>query len=185
MIRIYTDRLMIRDHLLSDLDEHHELISDPEVMDFVDSIKSETKDDSLENLRLAMEGVDKPDRKYYFLRIAERTLGKHIGEIGYTVEKDSPRGKFVEIGYFIRKEFWNQGYATEALMAICEFAFNEDNVYRILGTCMKDNMKSSKVLLNAGFVLEGDLKEYQYYKGAYRDRLIFRLLKPEWEAKNI
>lgn len=175
---------MIRDHLMSDLDDHHELISDPVVMYYLDSIRTDTKEESLKNIKLAMEDIDKPGRKYYFFRISERTNGKHIGEIGYTVDKVTPKGKYVEIGYFIREKYWRQGYAGEALRAVIDYAFKEGGVYRILGTCMKDNEGSARTLAGCGFTLEGDLKKFEFYKNAYRDRLIFRLLKDEWEGKH-
>jgi RimJ/RimL family protein N-acetyltransferase len=36
------------------------------------------------------------------------------------------------MGFFIKKDHWNKGYATEALKRVIEFAFNENNMCRHL-----------------------------------------------------
>jgi len=50
------------------------------------------------------------------------------------------------MGYFIKQNLWNKGYTTEALKKVIEFAFPENNVYRIHTGCVKENIFSEKIM---------------------------------------
>lgn len=182
MIRLTTPRLMIRDHVPGDLPTHHELLSDPKAMRFLQDIMTHDLAQSRENLRQAMEKVGCPDRIYYFLRMEDRATNAHIGEIGYTVTGSAPRGKLAEVGYFIRATCWGQGYTAEALREVLRFAFEEDGVYRISCGCLKENGGSERVMQKCGMIREGELKEFQLHEGKLKDRMVYRLLRPEWES---
>ena len=66
----------------------------------------------------------------------------------------------VHLGYFILAKYWNNGFTTEALKRVVEFAFEENNVYRISTGCVKENIGSEKVMLKNGFIKEAEYKEY-------------------------
>ena len=72
--------------------------------------------------------------------------------------------KMFEIGYVIMKKYWNQGFATEAAIAIIDFAVNHLNQTRILGRHAKENPVSRKVLEKVGFVYCRDA-EYLSFDG--------------------
>jgi ribosomal-protein-alanine N-acetyltransferase len=63
---------------------------------------------------------------------------EYIGEIGYTVKKNRPFGKIVDLGYFTKEKYWHKGYTTEAVKRIIEYAFKENHVYKITTGCLKD-----------------------------------------------
>ena len=180
MIKLTTPRLLIRDHNPEDLQTHHELFSDSKVMWFLQDIMTHDIAKSRKNLQQAIEQIDIPQRKYYFLRIENRFTNEHIGEIGYTVTDFAPIGKLVGVGYFIRDSHWGHGYTTEALQEIIRFAFREDNVYRISCGCLKENVASERVMQKCGLVKEADFKEYQWHDGKLKDRVEYRLLRSEW-----
>jgi ribosomal-protein-alanine N-acetyltransferase len=54
----------------------------------------------------------------------------------------------VHLGYFIKEKHWDKGYTTEAVKRIIEFAFNENNVYRIHTGCHKENNNMEKEINN-------------------------------------
>lgn len=179
MINLKTQRLIIRDHVQADLEDHHRIMSDERVMYYIQDIKTHSLEESKANLQLAIDEVDNPKRTLYFLRI-ENKLGEHIGEIGYTVTDFTPVGKLVHLGYFIFPEFWGQGYVTEAFHEIMRFAFIEDNVFRITTACYKDNAGSEKVMQKCGMTKEGEFKQVQWHDGMMKDRVQYRMLKNEW-----
>ncbi len=55
------------------------------------------------------------------------------------------------IGYWIGEPYWNQGYASEALMALLDHAFEERGENRMLGTCRITNTASRRVMEKCGF----------------------------------
>jgi ribosomal-protein-alanine N-acetyltransferase len=181
MIKLFTDRLIIRDHIIEDLETHHELISDKNVMRYLLDIKTNTIEESKENLLYVIKEAETKDRKLYGFRIENKMTEEYIGQIGYTVIENTPYGKLVHIGYFIKENQWNKGYITEALKRIIKFAFTENNVYRIHTGCHKENIGSEKIMQKCGFVKEAEFKEYVLHEGKLKDRVEYRLLKHEWE----
>lgn len=180
MIRLYTERLLIRDHTTNDLSSHHELLSDRKVMWFMQDIMTNSIEETEANLHTALEKIGCIDRKYYFFRIENKLTNDHIGEIGYTVLDFTPVGKHVEVGYFIRDAYWSLGYTAEALKEVIRFAFEENDVCRITCGCLKENKASERVMQKCGMIKEAELKEYQWHDGMLKDRVIYRLLRSEW-----
>lgn len=180
-IEIPTPRLCLREYELSDLPLHHSLISDAQVMLYIQDVYTRSYEESLQNLQFAMEESKKENRTNYFLVISDRQTRTYMGGIGYEVLSECPRGKQVEIGYFLYPQFQGQGYASEALRALIRFAFEEDGVYRINGTCIVDNIASAHVMESCKMVREGELRKVQWHIDRLRDRYLYRLLKEEWQ----
>ncbi len=182
MIRLSTPRLLLRDHVPDDLATHHQLFSDPNAMRYLPDLMTRSLSESRENLRLAIDQIGLPERKFYFLRIEERETHAHVGEIGYTVNQTTPLGALVGVGYFIRDAYWGRGYTAEALAELIRFAFEEGNVYRISCGCLKENAASERVMQKCGLIKEADFKEYQLHDGRLKDRVEYRLLRAEWRG---
>ncbi|HUI11663.1 MAG TPA: GNAT family N-acetyltransferase [Bacteroidota bacterium] len=64
----------------------------------------------------------------------------------------------VNIGYVIGRRYWNAGYATEAVQALCAWADGEPDVARIWAVCAADNPASARVLEKAGLAREETLR---------------------------
>lgn len=58
----------------------------------------------------------------------------------------------VEVGYGINSEYRNNGYATEAIRAMCNWALSQPQVRTITAETDKDNHPSHKVLQKCGMV---------------------------------
>ena len=181
MINLFTERLIIRDLNINDLENHHEILSDNKVMYYLQDIKTNSIEESKENLLQAINDINSKDRRFYFFLIENKNTKEFIGEIGYTVTNDTIYGKLVHLGYFIKEKYWNNGFTTEALKRVIEFAFEENNVYRISTGCVKENISSEKVMQKNGFIKEAEYKEYVYHDGKLKDRVAYRLLKKEWK----
>lgn len=181
MIYLETERLIIRDSVAEDLETHHALMSSDTVMRYLRDIQTHSLQASQENLAVAMSEIGKPDRRFYFLRIQEKASGALVGQIGYTVTAFMQKGKRADIGYFIHEAFWGRGYTTEALRAVLAYGFTEGGVYRMGCGCLAENRGSERVMQKCGMIKEGTLKEYTEHEGVLKDRVVYRLLRPEWE----
>ncbi|CAM3929157.1 GNAT family N-acetyltransferase [Alkalicoccus chagannorensis] len=73
-----------------------------------------------------------------------RETGSIIGDIGFKGSPDS--WNTVEIGYGIRPEYQNTGYATEALQEMIRYCFEDQHISRITAECRHDNKESLRVL---------------------------------------
>ncbi|WP_186580221.1 GNAT family N-acetyltransferase [Aquibacillus kalidii] len=71
-----------------------------------------------------------------------------IGDIGFKGKPD--KSGVVEIGYGFLKEYWNNGYATEAVGALFQWALNTSKVKKVIADTMQDNYGSIRVLEKLG-----------------------------------
>lgn len=108
-VQLETARMILRDHRQEDLESHHALLSDPEVMYYLPDIMTHSREESLKDLMISVEAITAHPRKEYFLRMEDKETGELIGETGYTVLEETPAGKLVHAGYFSRKKFWGKG----------------------------------------------------------------------------
>lgn len=182
-VRLLTQRLLIRDQTMADLETHHRLLSDPVTMRYLPDIMTATLAESEENLRVAVEEAGTPGRSSYFFRIEESATGEYVGQIGYTVTEVTPMGKLAGVGYFTRSAFWGRGYVTEALEAVMAFAFHENDVYRLSCGCLAENVGSERVMVKCGMTKEAAFREYQWHEGKLKDRVEYRMLRNEYNAK--
>ena len=181
MIKLFTDRLVIRDYNIEDLDNYYEILSDNKVMYYLQDIKAKNIEETRENLIKIINDQESKERKFYHFKIENKSTSEFIGSIGYTVIEYTPYGKLVHMGYFILGKYWNNGYTTEAAKKLLEFAFDENNIYRIHTGCIKENIFSERIMKKCGFIKEAEFKEYIYHDGKLKDRVEYRLLKHEWK----
>lgn len=86
-----------------------------------------------------------------------------------------------EIGYWIVKDFWKKGYASEACKLIIEYAFKELGLNRLYANLQKENTASLALLTSLGFQVEGLLRKHVMNKGEFVDRYICGLLRDDWQ----
>jgi [ribosomal protein S5]-alanine N-acetyltransferase len=106
-----------------------------------------------------------------------------IGEIDlYDFDNTTENG---EVSYSIGYEWWNNGYATEALRAIIEFGFRYMHLHKIAAAHNTDNMASGKVMLKAGMVHEGIVRHMvRNAKNQYKDCAIYGILQEDYVKAN-
>lgn len=182
MIYLETNRLILRDYTESDADAYFKLKSDTKTMYYLQGIQLFTRATADRDLQKLLEDSRSPNRKFYFLHIEMKSSHQQVGSIGYTVTDNTPIGKLVGAGYFIYPNFWGNGYTTEAFERILEFAFLENNVYRVAAGCLAENIGSEKVMQKCGLIKEAEHIDYEWHDGKMKTRLEYRLLKSEWES---
>jgi len=82
----------------------------------------------------------------------------------------------------IAPEEWGNGYATDALTAVCGYAFEERRLNKVYATTYATNPASSRVLEKAGFTREGVLRKEGFVDGDYVDMYRYGLLAEEWPS---
>lgn len=175
-----TKRLIIRDYENSDFEAYYRLKSDAATMYYLQDIQFFSQEEAEKDFANVLSDLKEGNRKFYFFHIEDRVTKEQIGSIGYTVVKGTPIGKIVHMGYFTYPKYWNNGYVTEALQRILEFAFCENNVYRVTTGCLAENIGSEKVMLKCGMIKEAEHKDWEWHEGKMKTRLEYRLLKNEF-----
>lgn len=97
-----------------------------------------------------LEELAKDPSLYYWgcWLVVRKEDDRVIGDIGFKGKPDE--NQTVEVGYGFLEEFWNQGYATEAVKALIGWAFNNSKVEKIKAETLKDNYGSMRVLEKLG-----------------------------------
>jgi [ribosomal protein S5]-alanine N-acetyltransferase len=81
-----------------------------------------------------------------------------IGSIGFSAGEDV-RARGVTIGYWIGREFWGKGIATEVVGAFVEWIWERfPKIVRVEAEVYEFNGQSGRVLGKVGFVHEGTLR---------------------------
>lgn len=183
MLKIETNRLIIRDHIAEDLLPLHSLLSNEQAMYYIPDLRTENLKESNENLSVAINEAKLKVREKYFFAIIMKETKEYVGDIGFTVMIDSSYGKVVNLGYFSLPKFWGKGVITEAADAVVDFAFNDAGVLKIETGCIKNNVGSERVMQKIGMIKEAELKMHVWFDNKLFDRLEYRILREEWLQK--
>jgi RimJ/RimL family protein N-acetyltransferase len=81
------------------------------------------------------------------------------------------------------KAYWNRGYGTEALHAICDFGFGALRLERIQLQVFAPNTRARRSYEKAGFVHEGTQRHAMFAEGEFWDVEVMSLLRDEWLAQ--
>jgi [ribosomal protein S5]-alanine N-acetyltransferase len=124
-------------------------------------------------------------RTKFQLAVALKSTGQLIGNCGIRMGPPAVlTSEFheAEIGYELSPAHWGLGYATEAARAIVRFGFAELRVHRIGAWCIAENVASARVLEKLGMLMEGRLREKEYFKGRWWDTLLYAILEHQWRV---
>lgn len=89
------------------------------------------------------------------------------------------------IGYFLDHHHNGKGYATEAIKALVDYAFEELHLHRIEAGVMPRNLPSQRVLEKAGFHREGIARKNVNINGIWEDHQVLAILNPNDEIEEI
>jgi RimJ/RimL family protein N-acetyltransferase len=84
---------------------------------------------------------------WFLIRKSDRVV------VGSADFKDAPNeDNEVEIGYGLGKNFERNGYMTEAVRAMCNWAITQDNVSHVIAETDIDSPQSQNILKRCGFI---------------------------------
>ena len=184
-MQLVSARLLLRPLWKNDVDLVLELFTDPEIMEYAGGpVKNERiRAEMAASVKRGADGsigvwcICKAQTKESIGTIALLPLPVEAEDTEWELVRtgEMPDGD-IEIGYFLRKEEWRQGYISEAVSRVLEFAFSVASLEEIVAVIDPRNTASRKVLERTGFLSEGDRRAYrETYPG-------FRLSKPNWLA---
>jgi RimJ/RimL family protein N-acetyltransferase len=148
---IATERLTLRGVVRNDAERLCELANDQTVAGMTTSIPHPY------GAADAEAWVDRAMRTDW-VNEAEFAIEHHqfglVGSVGFSRR----RGPRAEIGYFLGRQFWNRGYATEAVRGALKWAKRDWRRRVVVAGHFADNPASGAVLCKAGFLYTGDVE---------------------------
>lgn len=107
------------------------------------------------------------------LAIVLRKTDQFCGGVGLRIEPDHRRA---ELGYWIGRPFWGNGYATEAAAALLKYGFETLHLQRIFASHFASNVASANVLKKIGMRHEGCQRAHILKWGEFLDSELYGML---------
>ena len=149
-----TERLLLRHFHILDLEPMIQVFGDPEVMRFGDGVQSEEWVQAWLNSCLERYHETWGFGPYAVVRKQDQRV---IGYCGLFYFPDINGQAEVEIGYRLARSAWGQGYATEAVSAVRDYAFRTLGLKRLIAIIDPSNIASIHVAEKIGMHYEQEV----------------------------
>lgn len=106
-----------------------------------------------------------------------------VGDI--TTHYCNPRNGSFSWGITIKQEHRRKGYASEALLLVMRYYFQELRYQKVTVTIYSFNEASVRLHERLGFQQEGRIRRTIFTRGQFFDELIYGLTKEEYVAKHV
>jgi len=168
---IETERLILRELRIGDLDGMFELDSDPEVHRYLGNKPIKNKNEAKKTIENVLNQYK--ERGIGRWAVMEKHTGDFIGWSGIRLNTEYNMNGFTtyyDVGYRLIKRFWGKGYATESGKAAVDYAFNVLNLPELYATTEIGNQASHNALLKTGlkyvedFYFEEEKLNLRWYK---------------------
>ncbi len=172
-----TEDLILRKPRIRDAKDIYSYASDPEVARYVlwEPHRSVSETASfIRDLRARIR-AGCPSSWVVVLRGTGTVIGT-VGFVWYSAENNA-----AELGYSFSREYWNHGYATQALRAVIDAVFSSLPLNRLEAQHDVRNPASGRVMQKCGLTQEGILRGRILNKGEYVDTALYSILRSDWE----
>ena len=179
-----TKRLYLRQWQPSDFGIFAEMNADPEVMRYFPKLLSATVSDIIAN---KCQQLIKDNGWGFWAVSVKDGLGKadtFIGFVGLNqTYADMAFAPCVEIAWRLHKDYWGQGYATEAAKAALKFAFEKLNLTEVVAFTAVINKPSQLVMKRIGMINTQD----NFYHPALEpnhplaEQVLYKITQQQWQ----
>lgn len=114
------------------------------------------------------------------LAVARADDGTLVGDLLLALR--SVEHETVEVGYIFAPAHGGQGFATEAVRALLDLAFDRLGARRVTARVDARNLPSRRLLERLGLRLEAHLLENEWFKGELTSETDYAVLAREWRA---
>ena len=176
-IYIETERLILREFTVNDVQELHSICSQPYILKWMPDWKR-TVAERKEWISWVQNNYLKATKNVarIMLAVTLKSSKQLIGMIGIGNKEEV--NNEIEIAYFISEKYSSNGYISEASKAMIEWAFNNLKLDYLIAIVEPDNIPSQRVIEKCGFtkldtkmiINSGDTEEkpFYYYRIYYK-----------------
>ena len=171
-----TDRLLLREFCLEDAPAVFDIFRREDVNEWLETPIMQSIEDAEARVRGRI-GLFNDGMGFRWAIALRENPAQLIGSCGFFSLR---RGtQTVEAGYELHPDFWRRGIMTEALRAVIQFSFGEQQlmpVHRIEALVSPGNIASLRLLEKLGFVQECLRREFFFWNNRYQDVYLCALL---------
>ena len=173
---LHTQRLILRPFEIADARDVQRLAGDQAIADTTLNIPHPYEDGMAEQW-IAHHQPQFEAGELANFAIVLRATRELVAAIGLVINRRFDRA---ELGYWIGRPYWNQGYCTEAGGAVLRYGFTELNLNRIHAYHLSRNPASGQVMEKLGMTREGFLRQHAKKWDNYVDLVEYGLLRQDW-----
>ena len=173
---IITPRLTLRRFEIADADMvFRNWANDDEVTRFMRWTAHKDVEETKVSIQSWIDGYRESSKYHWGICLKS---GEMIGSVGIiiTAEYDFK----AEVGYCIGRQFWQQGYASEAVKAVIDYMFTNTDIERIEAYHSILNLASGNVMANAGMRCEGFAKHKYLCRDGFQNCDLYGIIREEW-----
>lgn len=168
-----TRRLVLRAPIAEDIDDLVTLANDRAIAEMTSRLPYPyTLQDAQRYVGAVLDGTS--IGHIYAVTLAD--TGRLIGMCSVEMRA---RSNGLEVGYWIGRNWWGKGYATEASSAVVDLAFKVTGTDEIFAACRVNNIGSRRVLMKQGFIFAG-LDEVDTVASGRVTIERYRLTREDW-----
>lgn len=184
MVELKTERLILRQWHQNDLTDFAALNADSEVMKFFSYTMNKKESDEL-----AEKIISRMNNNGWGFWAVE-TISDHvfIGFVGLNKPSyDVPVDPCVEIGWRLAKQYWGQGYATEAAKAALAFAFNKLELCEVYSFAAVGNQRSRAVMERLNMVNTSISFQHPMMpeNSKHKEHVLYKIDRKQWLEKQV
>jgi RimJ/RimL family protein N-acetyltransferase len=186
MLRLETERLLLKPHTLADVEYMHLWENDAELLYYNDNRPEDRKSDTPEEIQKYLTEIiqEKPLPKIIYYAVHKKSTQQLIGYgmIAFIDRYNQQCKLGIVVG---EKHEWGQGYAKEVLRAVIAYCFTTLDMNRIGVEIYDINQRAIRLFEHLGFKREGVVREAVLKKGKFVDEYIYGLLRSEWNEQGL
>lgn len=169
-ITIETERLILRRFTLEDARGMYEnFASDPETNKYIYVTIPTSVEETREIIKVFIYQYGFGNYNWI---IELKETGEVIGNI--EAVRHFSKNRVCDVGYEFGSKYWNHGYATEALKAVINYLFEDEDIEIITASHMSRNPASGRVMEKAGMIKKMVIQRSIYDKNTHtRDDEVF------------
>jgi len=126
------------------------------------------------------------ERGWGFWAVENQEQGSFIGFVGlHSPTYTLPVTPCVEVGWRLAKEYWGNGYATEAAKAALDIAFRKLDITEVYSFASVTNTKSRAVMERVNMVNTGSNFDHPLMleNSPLREHVLYKIGKQRWMEK--
>lgn len=176
-LELETERLRLRAWRESDAELVYRYASDRDVADNTGFLPHTSVENSKEIISRILRGPNT-------FAVCDKENGEPMGNVGLMIGDNSnfdlPDTE-AEIGFWLGKEHWGNGYIPEAVARVIQYAFEEKEIEVLWCAADEKNHRSRRVQEKLGFQYHHtNALAFWRTTGVYRDEVVSRMTKEEW-----
>lgn len=172
---LHSDRLVLRPFSTADAPEVYRMAGNYEVASTTLNIPYPYEPGMAEQW-IARQKEDFKEGTVVNFAIARKADSRLVGSIGLRI---CQRHNNAELGYWIGREYWNNGYCTEAAREVVRYALEALSLQRVHAHHFSRNPASGRVMQKVGMIHEGRLRQHVRKWEGFEDLEVYGIVRDD------